>query len=654
MPTVTLKKKAGTVPLSSGWVTIADDGRVNIEHSVAPELVGNGVKITQIDIRCRARNSSSASKQLRLGFKPALSSGRNTWSTFDGGSVLDSAFTAVDSSSGGSYVYRAFTMTYNASTRSAAFAKFAGHIKERFDAGLPVYLGIIQPRTAFSIQVQIVDYWAITITYEILGNVPSVDVEDVVLGSPLTTTISRFLEDSTTTLRYKIDDILLDEFDIEDGETHVYAPPTSAGENFSKDITAEMTIEAETFLGGITYGTVNTSVTLTLPPDAPPTATATPSRLIVDTLPPISNFIQNKTGVIFAMAGVPKYGATIDSYSLTIEGVTKSGASITRIPLTSSGNVEYSFTVTDSRKLSRTYTGGYISVMPWQPPRFSVFEIKRVNAVGEEVLDGRYAKPAISVSAHSLLVGGIEYNELEYYIAYRKIALEGEAEESWSIADTVPISTATYSAGKLLFSGGTILTSGGIPIDTFDDMLGYEFQIFFSDCFSTVPDYDEMPTKEIIMDINADAASVAIGGDSTATPKISDTPAHKKFEVYPEAHFYGGIPQFDYSTTAVDTGVKWIDGKTIYRKVLTFGAIEVNGTVTITDSDIAGADVIVNFGGSAKGSAGAKVPLFMTETASHAQNMRVIITSTGAIQVSTGSNLSLSGGHIIFDYTLPD
>ena len=41
----------------------------------------------------------------------------------------------------------------------------------------------------------------------------------------------------------------------------------------------------------------------------------------------------------------------------------------------------------------------------------------------------------------------------------------------------------------------------------------------------------------------------------------------------------------DYSTDEVDTKVKWIDGKEIYLKVLTYDTVPSNGTVLLTDVD---------------------------------------------------------------------
>ena len=208
MPTVVLTKVAGTVSLSSEWVTIEDDGRVNIQHAVAPELAGPGIEITKIQITCRARNSSSAVKNLRLGFKPALSSNRNTWAAYQGSDVLDSTFQAIGGSSNGSYIYKTTTRTYDAATNSAAFAKFAGHIRESFINGNPVYLGIIQPTSGRSTQIYVSGYWTITVTYDILGNIPTTNVGEAVIGSTsITTTIEKVVPGSVTKLRYKVGDV---------------------------------------------------------------------------------------------------------------------------------------------------------------------------------------------------------------------------------------------------------------------------------------------------------------------------------------------------------------------------------------------------------------------------------------------------------------
>ena len=125
MPTITLTQSACSAGLTANWTAIDATEKVNFENAVNATLGGSGIEITRITISGRVRNSSTAVKRLRLGFKPALSSGRDTWSTSGGSSVLDSAFTAIDGASvAGTYIYRTFTRVYDGSNNSTAFALF--------------------------------------------------------------------------------------------------------------------------------------------------------------------------------------------------------------------------------------------------------------------------------------------------------------------------------------------------------------------------------------------------------------------------------------------------------------------------------------------------------------------------------------------------
>ena len=111
-------------------------------------------------------------------------------------------------------------------------------------------------------------------------------------------------------------------------------------------------------------------MTLTLPDDAAPTATCTLSRTWVSGVASgaqIAAYVQSKSGVSFALSGTAKYGASIASYRLTIENktYTRTGnGSIAHSPIAGSGMVSYSYTVIDSRGLSRSYSG-QISVLAW-------------------------------------------------------------------------------------------------------------------------------------------------------------------------------------------------------------------------------------------------------------------------------------------------
>lgn len=69
----------------------------------------------------------------------------------------------------------------------------------------------------------------------------------------------------------------------------------------------------------------------------------------------------------------------------------------------------------------------------------------------------------------------------------------------------------------------------------------------------------------------------------------------------------GKIPK-DYSENETNTGLKWIDGKEIYRFVInnTFGEITQTGYVTLLNKNI---DTLISIGGFAVSATGSVVPL---------------------------------------------
>jgi hypothetical protein len=541
MPTVSLTKVAGSVSLSSEWVTIEDDGRVNIQHAVAPELAGPGIEITKIEIRGRARNSSSAAKNLRLGFKPALNSGRDTWATFGGGNVLDSSFTAIDGSSSGSYIYRTFTRVYDENTNAAAFAKFAGHIRESFISGNPVYLGIIQPTAGRSISVYISGYWTITITYNILGNVPSTNVNEAVVGTtPITTTIEKIVPDSTTTLNYKYDSTVLKTVNLAAGTSDVYTPPqTIATTHFPNDLTGTLTIEAKTYLGGVEYGTVITTVTLTLPASAAPTCLCTPTML-AQVISGVNAYVQNQSGVQFSVSGSAKLGASIAGYSLSFDGAMYDTFPAVIPLLTHSGTLSYTLTVTDSRGLTGTASGS-IYVYPWQKPVFLIgFACARATLSGDIDDDAESVLYTMSVAASPIEVGGVQYNTLSYQIKSRPIGTE-----TWDLNDPVCAPAGDYALNpeELIMRGGNVAA--------YTAYQGYEFVVTVQDLFDSAQGNYTIPTNKRQFVLGQDGESFAYGG-----PII---PGQGTF--YKAIELLGGIKNLaNYSSATYETGLTFSTG----------------------------------------------------------------------------------------------
>ena len=111
-------------------------------------------------------------------------------------------------------------------------------------------------------------------------------------------------------------------YNIGAASSHEYVVPVSAGNYFPDTQTGELLIEAETFVGEISYGTVAINITLTLPDDAAPTCDCALTRIWLSTIAEdarLDAYIQSKSGVQFSLEGAAKYGASVAAYALSIE-----------------------------------------------------------------------------------------------------------------------------------------------------------------------------------------------------------------------------------------------------------------------------------------------------------------------------------------------
>lgn len=548
MPTIRLTPTACTS--SPGWYDLRYVGNTSGLRQVVftipnnETLGGAGVNITGITFHGYVRNSASAVKRLRIGCKPSASVGPNEWSVWDGQAVLDSVFTAADASGNGKYRYFNVSRTVS----GTALERIAGYMQAKFQQGDDLCVGVIQPDGSKSIQINTdPDYWTVDVVYELLGNVPSANVGSVALKGSVKTTIQKVVSGSSTTLRYKIGSTTLATYSLGTGTSHTYTVPESAGGYFKTTATAQLEIEAETFVGGVSYGTVSTSVTLTLPSDATPTATCTPSRTWVSGVSSagkIAAYVQGKSGVSFAFSGSGKYGATIASYELVIENrtYTTSGNSITHSPISGSGTVSYKYTVRDSRGLSRTYSAS-LTVVAWKKPSITTFEVERTTEDNAIAVDGTCVRATVKASVSSLKVNGAEKNSLKYYVRYRKTGTE-----TWTSCDTETLSATSVNKSMQLKKSGAV-------IDTFDDMSGYEFQVTVSDLYDSSQASNALATKEVWWDVDYRNGAMGFGGEVPRKQFILKIVGSSAMECASGAYSYvtsleGALPLKDFTIRA--------------------------------------------------------------------------------------------------------
>ena len=394
----------------------------------------------------------------------------------------------------------------------------------------------------------------LTIVYDVPASVPVPDKGSVALGGSLTTDLIANEAGASHVIAYKIGETTLASYNIGTATSHTYTIPTSAGANFPNALTAALTVEVTTTVDGETRGSVTHEVTLTLPADAAPTASCSIARTWVagvSSAAQLGAFVQSRSGATFDLTGTAKYGATVVSWQLGIDNrvYTASGASasIAHAPIAGSGEVPYTYTVTDSRGLTRSYTGA-LMVLAWTAPQITAFSIQRVNSSGTQAVDGTCALASVQGSVASLMVDGAEKNSLRYRVQYRQTGTE-----AWTDSDEV--ATTAVSVDQ-----SWVLQADGEDIDSFNDMQGYQFRLMLADIYAASQAMDEMPTKEIRLSIHEESGNMGFGGEARTD---TDGP---HYDFYGPVHFRAGSTgQTVYSAEELDTGSVWIDGRPIYR-----------------------------------------------------------------------------------------
>ena len=108
---------------------------------------------------------------------------------------------------------------------------------------------------------------------------------------------------------------------------------------------------------------------------------------------------------------------------------------------------------------------------------------------------------------------------------------------------------------------------------------------------------------------------------------------------------------FEYSTTEVNTGLKWLDGKDRYLKVINIGSLP-NAETKNVNHGISNLYEVIRFQGFAHNSARNDfIPLpWVDKYASAQYNVFLRVTST-QVSIATDGYMSTYSGYVILEYT---
>ena len=215
-------------------------------------------------------------------------------------------------------------------------------------------------------------------------------------------------------------------------------------------------------------------LTLNIPDDTTTKATVSMSLAPVSSLPSAFSglYIQGKTKVKATLSATGKYGASIKSYSMKVEGNSYgSGASYTSGYLSNYGSIPVYGYATDSRG----YTGDAstnITVLAYSKPKITAEVCGRCDEDGKLSDDGTYLKIKATRSYSTVNSNGVQKNFCQ--IRYRYKAASASSYSAWTtILASSNLSTNTAETGALLGGVLALDKSYVVQIQAIDDIGDY-------------------------------------------------------------------------------------------------------------------------------------------------------------------------------------
>lgn len=160
------------------------------------------------------------------------------------------------------------------------------------------------------------------------------------------------------------------------------------------------TIYCDTYYGGTFVGTKSVVFKASVPSSTAPAVTITLERPR-STTPAVTGYVQGVDQLKVTISATGKYGATITSYSSTVDGAAYSGSTYTTGILTKSGAIRVTATVTDSRGWKTTVSKD-ITVQAYTAPAVTGISAYRCKSATDASLNaaGAYIciKPSGSIT----------------------------------------------------------------------------------------------------------------------------------------------------------------------------------------------------------------------------------------------------------------
>jgi hypothetical protein len=161
--------------------------------------------------------------------------------------------------------------------------------------------------------------------------------------------------------------------------TVTFKPPVSVLSQIPNATSGNCTITCYTYTSdGASVGTKTVNLTFNVP-DYTPTASVEliPDNALIDSESLAIAYVAGKTTMTVKTTASTSYGASIKSYSSTVDGVKYTGAKFTTAPLKAAENKVISVTVTDTRGKVVTVSKNAFTVYAYSTPKITNFVLER-------------------------------------------------------------------------------------------------------------------------------------------------------------------------------------------------------------------------------------------------------------------------------------
>lgn len=249
------------------------------------------------------------------------------------------------------------------------------------------------------------------------------------------------------------------------------------------------TIHCDTYNGATLIGTKTVAFTAIVPDDAKPYFTSfTTTEAVAGLAAKFGGYVQNKSKINVKSVGIGVYASLITHYSHKFLNYNYQSAEFVSEPLSQSGTIPITSTVTDTRGRTGTITNN-ITVIPYNSPKINYFRCYRASSNGTADTNGRYLKCEFSFDISPVN----NKNDKRYMIQYKlKTATE------WT---TLVDNTSVYTASTTYTSTNQVLIETN----------SYDVRFYIADYFSTAEYIADVATTFTIMNWRSTGKGMAIG-----------------------------------------------------------------------------------------------------------------------------------------------